>query len=433
MLRAVTALALVAVTGCATEGASPPPIEPVAFDGDQPLFQKSLAHRRQAMDFEAAGDGPAALKAYAAALAIQPGHPSILFNMARLAGELGQHDAAADYIAQAADTGLTFNIFRLREALPQETERAADEALARVWANGDAQGRLLPVARATDQDLLVEAVAWRRETGRLFVSSVAKPGVYELYADGGVDRFDRPTDKTASVFAIKLDPTRDILWAATCAAPQTPADARAPTALVGYDLETGDEVARITSPDGRGCVTDFAFHGDDLLIVDSDQNLVFRAQALDAPAELFSAHHDFASLQGAALASGALYVADYALGLFRVDLETGEAIRVESGDQALIGLDGLYAAPGGGLIAIRNGAQPHGAVRIALSETGDAVTGIRPLATGHGVLDDPTLGQVVGDEFIFVANSQWRRFPDNGGPPDESREPTRIVSVFLGE
>ncbi len=432
MLRAAAALALVAVAGCAGGPVTTPVIDRPRQD-DRGVLARASALRARAMDLEAAGDGPAALDAYAAALELQPGHPSILFSMARLAGELGQHDAAADYIAQAADTGLTFNIFRLREALPRETERAADEALARIWANGDARGRLLPVARAKDRDLLVEGVAWHGETGRLFISSVAKPGVYELYADGSVERFDRPARKTGSVFAIKLDPARHLIWAATCTAPQTPADARAPTALVAYSLETGDEVARLSTPDGEGCITDAVVHEAGLFLIDSRRNQVFRSVAIDGTPALFAAHRDFAALQGGAIVGDALYLADYDLGLFRVDLDSGAARRGDGGGSPLIGFDGLYSSPNGDLIAVRNGAQPHGAVRIALSAGGGSATAVTPLATGHGVLDDPTLGQIVGDEFIFVANSQWRRFPDHGGPPDEPREPTRIVSVFLDE
>jgi len=100
----------------------------------------------------------------------------------------------------------------------------------------------------------------------------------------------------------------------------------------------------------------------------------------------------------------ALIVADYATGLHRIDLASGEDVALEGG--AIRGLDGLKRS-GHSLIGTYNGAQPNRIVRIRLSPKEDAVTSIGEVANGSPHLDDVSLLTVVGDRIVAVAHSQW--------------------------
>ena len=122
------------------------------------------------------------------------------------------------------------------------------------------------------------------------------------------------------------------------------------------------------------------------------------------------------SMQGLVLdASGEhLYVSDYVGGLFRVRLADYNVERVVADDTInLFGIDGLYRR-GNELIAIQNGIQPHRVAVFTLSEDGASVIGARVLARNLPEFDEPTLGIVAGDEFLFVANSHWNRFDRSG-------------------
>ena len=72
---------------------------------------------------------------------------------------------------------------------------------------------------------------------------------------------------------------------------------------------------------------------------------------------------------------------------------------------------------GNELIAIQHGMRPNRIAAFLLSDNGLEITGSRVLARNLPEFDEPTLGQVVGDEFYFVANSHWNRFDRDGNLP----------------
>jgi hypothetical protein len=107
-------------------------------------------------------------------------------------------------------------------------------------------------------------------------------------------------------------------------------------------------------------------------------------------------------------------VSDYVGGLFRVRLSDHAIERVTAGPTvSLFGIDGLYRQ-GDELIAIQNGIRPNRVAAFTLGADGTSITHSRVLARNLPEFDEPTLGAVVGDEFLFVANSHWNRFDREG-------------------
>ena len=100
-------------------------------------------------------------------------------------------------------------------------------------------------------------------------------------------------------------------------------------------------------------------------------------------------------------------------------------------DTSLYGIDGLYRY-GNSLIAIQNGIRPNRVVQLYLSDDGRSVERSRILAMNLEHFDEPNLGQVVGDEFFFIANSHWNRFDRDGNLPDDLEGPV-VLKVKLGE
>jgi hypothetical protein len=125
-----------------------------------------------------------------------------------------------------------------------------------------------------------------------------------------------------------------------------------------------------------------------------------------------------------------LYVADYIGGLYRLRLATGEIERVTPLDTASdYGIDGLYRS-GNKLIAIQNGIRPNRVVGFELSDDGAAVVASRILAMNLPEFDEPNLGVIRDNEFLFIANSHWNRFDRDGGLPDDLSGPV-ILSIAL--
>ena len=119
--------------------------------------------------------------------------------------------------------------------------------------------------------------------------------------------------------------------------------------------------------------------------------------------------------------AGRLFVADYSYGLARLEL-TGDPVRARvefvAGPErvALVGIDGL-AAHGNQLIAVQNGVRPIRVLRLHLDDGAERVTSVEVLELGHPSWSEPTLGTVVGDDYYYVANSQWDRFDQNAELP----------------
>jgi outer membrane protein assembly factor BamB len=132
------------------------------------------------------------------------------------------------------------------------------------------------------------------------------------------------------------------------------------------------------------------------------------------------AGHGLRSPGGLALSADerTLYVADWSQGLAALDLATGALawMRPPAGTTVL-GIDGLRRV-GETLIAIQNGVTPHRIQRLTLAPDGRSLAASELLERAVPGWDEPTLGIVVDDALVYVANSQWPKFGEDGATPD---------------
>jgi len=125
------------------------------------------------------------------------------------------------------------------------------------------------------------------------------------------------------------------------------------------------------------------------------------------------------------------FVAEYGTGIWSVDLATGEKTPVESPpDVPLQGVDGLVVH-GGELLVTQNGIRPIRVARLKLDASASKVVRAEILEKNSPLLDEPTLGVLVGDDFYYIANPQWGSFEKGKTvPPEKLSEPT-ILKVTL--
>jgi hypothetical protein len=53
-------------------------------------------------------------------------------------------------------------------------------------------------------------------------------------------------------------------------------------------------------------------------------------------------------------------------------------------------------------------------MRFQLDKSGERVVGAEILDRNWRLADEPTIGTLVGDDFVYVANSQWEKYTDDG-------------------
>ena len=144
----------------------------------------------------------------------------------------------------------------------------------------------------------------------------------------------------------------------------------------------------------------------------------------------------FVSPQGLAISADqrVLLVADYAMGLLAIEIETGE-MRTVSAPSAvtLLGIDGLSLAGDGTLIATQNGISPERVIALTLDPDFTLIQRMRVLAANSPLHDGVTLAAAAGPFVYYIANAPWARFDAAGKDTGEGAFAEAIVAkVAIG-
>jgi len=208
--------------------------------------------------------------------------------------------------------------------------------------------------------------------------------------------------------------------------------------LVQVGLADGRVMARVPVGGERGgaMLGDLVLANDGTIYAsDTQGQAIWRVLPGAGGAELLATHPLLRSPQGMVqtVDGAGLLVADYSHGLLRIDHTTGSVgpLDVPAG-MTLLGIDGL-ARHGDDLIAIQNGGVIPRVIRIRLDPAERRVLAFEVLDRNTAAADEPTLGAVVGDDFFYVANSQWEKRGEDGATlPGAVLTPTIILRLPLG-
>jgi hypothetical protein len=207
---------------------------------------------------------------------------------------------------------------------------------------------------------------------------------------------------------------------------------------VALDFATGRVRTRFPTPDDgrKHLLGDFVLAPDgSLYATDSFSPLIWRLPPGGTALESWLESDEFLSLQGIALKADGqtLYVADYANGIWRVDVATKTpSLLTAPANATFFGIDGLHAVPDG-ILAVQNGVNPQRILRIELSPVRSAQAPplqetpvpTRIVVMGQPAMDDLALGHIFNGRFHFVGNSGWSLFD----PPPASPPPPRPVTI----
>jgi len=271
---------------------------------------------------------------------------------------------------------------------------------------------------------LVEGVAWDARSRQLFAGSVEDGAL--LVREGDHWRRAVLPVPTAGLFGMAVDQRRGILWMASgVAGPTRRKDGfrgLIGVSALGFEavglapVPAGDTVAQpgdvAVAPDGSVYVSDGTAGG------------VFVCKPDCTQLELLVPAGTFRSAQGMAVSRDGrfLFVADYARGLFKIDLKKPKVVVAVSQQK---GIDGLIRY-GETLIAIING-DGRKVVRLSFDPNGSPSEELLETPPGPG---DSTLGTIADRKLVYVADAQWDRFTAAGTSQGRPRE-TRIRTLDL--
>jgi hypothetical protein len=372
-------------------------------------------------------------------------HPRVIYMVAGAFALNGRGADAIEWLNRLANMGL---IAEPAEDDDFSSVRDTDEfaaVLERFAANAEPLGRSDVAFRIPGQgNFIPEGIAHDPLTGNFYVGSVYKRAIVEVRPDearafGAWER----GDGLWSVFALRVDPARRVLWACSSAIEQTRWLSEGEAGYAGvfkYDLTTRVVIKRYVLSNTRGQ----HLFGDitlartgDVYVTDSAEGSIYRIDRGGA-FERWLESDRFASPQGIVFSEDEryLFLADYSYGVFRIEVKNRAVERLSYPDDLVVmGIDGLTYY-GGSLIAIQNGVRPHRVIRLQLNAKQDRIDGWEVLEANHAEFEEPTLGIVVpkpagqGAMFYYIANSHWGAF-DREGKLRESADLTPPVVLQL--
>jgi sugar lactone lactonase YvrE len=280
----------------------------------------------------------------------------------------------------------------------------------------------------TAMDGIIEGIAIHPVTREAFCSDVRNRCIWYRDTTGAaavMRKFSAATDGLLGVFALKFSADGGTLWASTSALPEMIGYAAADQDrgfLAAYDFTTRKLRATYALPrDARRHVLgDFVLAPDGMIYAsDSTAPVIWRLSPGGQQLEKWLENPEFKSLQGLVMANDgkSLWVADYGKGLWQITLATRDAVLLPApANSNLRGIDGIYAAPSGGWVAVQNGTKTQRLLRIALDDSGMPVR-VTELLSGHPAMTDLGLGQTSEGRFHFVATSGWELYPTPSSAP----------------
>ena len=286
-------------------------------------------------------------------------------------------------------------------------------------------------------DDLFESLAFDPKRKQFLVGSVRDGQIHRTGKDGKLQDFIAPNADNGlwSVYAMAADPDHDALYVASTASVYFKGLKQEDYGKAGvfkFKLSTGKLVAKyLLEPDRQPRTLSSIAVGKDgqVFAADGLRNIIYRLDG-DVLKPMVE-NPKLTSIRGLTVSGDGklLYFADYALGIFGVDLAAGKGFDLAFAPANLVlgGIDGLYWYDNT-LVAIENGMSPRRVIRLQLDAEGRKVGKVMPLDVANPALTLPTYGAIDADGLYFIANSQKNSYDAYGVVKDASK--LEAVHVF---
>jgi sugar lactone lactonase YvrE len=263
------------------------------------------------------------------------------------------------------------------------------------------------------KNLHIESIAQGEKKGVFYLGSIHKRKIVRTDEKGNTSDFTSSAqDGLTSVFGVKVDIKKNILWA--CASPMPEMenfDTTARSAVFKYDLKTKKLVSKYLTNEKQ----DNAF-GDMTLdskgnpyISDSKTATIFTVDEKTGKLMPFFKSDEFWSIQGITFSADEkyLFIADYVKGVYRLKLDDKSLLLLPAKfDVSLKSIDGMTFY-NNSLVAIQNQVVPMRSTVYHLSANQDELISYDIIDRAHPAFNEPTIGCIANDTFYYVGNSLW--------------------------
>lgn len=402
-------------------------------------YKQSNVLRRESIQKYLAKDYDGFLTSNQKAMALRKNHPSLIYNSAIGYALTNRPDSAYSYLNRLAEMKLYFPAENDSDFVSLWTADRFKEITNRINETKMPHGNSEFLFSLPDKDLLTESVAYNPNTETYYVGSVHKRKIFSVTKEGIAKVFaESGKVKFGGVLGMKVDSKNNLLWACTGYFPQIQNYDESDNGLsevLKIDLTTHNILMKYTLPDGNHSFGDLVIDNkSNVYISDSRDNNIYIINEGSGKIEPYLISDYFASLQGVDFSDDGsyLFAADYAMGLFKINVNTKEVSIINIPDNLTdLGLDGLYFY-NESLIGIQNGVNPQRVIRMYLDKEYNKVVSWEVIEANNKYFFEPTLGVLNGNEFYYIANSQWPNFKEDGSvAPEEKLSNPVILKTIL--
>jgi sugar lactone lactonase YvrE len=347
---------------------------------------------------------------------LHQGHEGILYQLGIAAALTGHQTESIDALTRAMLMNNSIRVEGLADfnAIKNTPGFKNLLALQKEWATPVIHSDTAFILK--DRTLHCEGIEFDAEANTFYAGSIHQRKIVKIKDGIATDFNVSGAEGMTAVFALRIDRKNKLLWAASSPVPEMmDFDSTARSALYKYDLVTGKLLERIQQPlwKKNGVFGDLVVNKNgDVFVSDGQTNTVFILNSKNRKLEPWYTAPEFSNIQGMAFSDNEkyLFIADYAHGVFRLDVKAKTLIKIKSSLQvSLKGIDGLCFYKNS-LITIQNGVTPLRSTRYYLNNDQDQFTKFDIIDRNHPAFNEPTQGVVHDDVFYYIANSQWNGY-----------------------
>ncbi len=372
---------------------------------------------------------------------LRPNHPRLLYNLAAAYSLNNNKTDALAELQKLIDMKLYYQVENDSDFTAFKDDADFNDMVDGFKKNLAHLGSSTTAFTYPEKDLITESVAYDPIKKKFYLSSVYRKKIVWIDENGNIGNFKNDGENGLwSVFGIKVDSQRRTLWVCTGAIEQTMNFIKSDlgkTAVFKYNIDSKKLIKKyeLDNIKNEHLFGDLALSSNgDIYVSDSRFNAVYKIPVNSDRLEMFIEPSGYVSLQGLDLSTDDkyLFLSDYGLGLYKISLQTKKVEKIESPfNFTPLGIDGLYFYQNS-LIATQNGINPQKVVRIYLNNSLNRIERYTILETNNPYFDEITLGVIKGEEFYYIANSQWGSFNKDSSifPIEKLKEP-RVLKIKL--
>ena len=297
-----------------------------------------------------------------------------------------------------------------------------------------------------EKDLIPESIAYDPVKEEFFIGSTRKGKILRIGKNGTLSNFATADQHGMwMVIGIKIDVEHRILWACSSGGDnlegyhlKDDVEGR-PAGVFKFDLDKGILLAKFVhdQPGETHFFNDIAIaqNGDAYITHMFNDHAVYRIKNGSETMEKVYASELIRYPNGIAFSENdeKLYLA-HSEGIALIDMNSGQISSLEVPEGLKISrresIDGLYFYKNS-LIGIQT--DINTVSRLFLDQSGKKIIKSEPLEVNHPMMDTPTTGELVKNDFYYIANAQFGKFDENGlFPMDKLYEPV-ILKVHLDD